>query len=56
MQVPEKHAFSSLEGEVEDVTMHRRNVTLLQEELAKIKQVHENVKNLITRTFLNRQE
>ena len=56
MQVPEKHAYPSLEGEVEDETTHKRNVSLLKDELAKVKPVTGNVKNLMTRAFLNRRE
>lgn len=52
----EKHAYPSLEGEVEDETTHKRNVALLQDEMTKTKPVTGNVKSLMTRTFLNRRE
>ena len=56
VHVPEKHSYPTLEGEVEDETTHKRNLDLLQEELDKNKPITGNVKNLMTRTFLNRRE
>lgn len=53
---PQKHSYPSLSGEPEDDTTHSRNLTLLQEEMDKLKPSNKNVKNLMTRTFLNRRE
>lgn len=53
---PEKHVYPSLEGEVEDDTTHRRNMSLLTEELEKSKPLLEKVKNLMKRTFMTRRE
>lgn len=54
VEVPEKHAYPSLKGEVEDETTHKRNVALLQSEVAKVKPMNANVKKLMTCTFLSR--
>ena len=53
---PQKHSYPSLSGEPEDDTTHSRNLALLQEEMDKLKPSNKNVKNLMTRTFLNWRE
>ena len=53
---PQKHSYPSLSGEPEDETTHSRNLALLREEMDKLKPSNKNVKNLMTRTFLNRRE
>ena len=50
----QKHSYLSLSGELEDETTHARNMKLLQDEMAKLKPSCINIKNLMTRTFLNR--
>lgn len=54
VEAPEKHAYPSLEGEVEDDTTHSRNMSLLTEELEKSRPSLEKVKNLMKRTFITR--
>ena len=53
---PQKHSYPSLSGEPEDDTTHFRNLTLLQEEMDKLKPSNKNLNNLMTRIFLNWRE
>jgi len=47
-----KHLYPALQGEPEHATTRKRNIKLLNDELAKLKPNSANIKSLMTRTFL----
>lgn len=50
------HVYPALHGEPEDEITHERNMKLLGEELQKDRPLSTNLKELMSRTFLNRRE
>ena len=53
---PEKHAYPPLSLDAEDKTSLDRNITLLQQELAKARPHFESVASLMERTFISRRQ
>lgn len=53
---PEKHGYPPLCQDVEDETSLKRNISLLQQELAKAKPNFDSVASLMSRTFQNRRQ